>query len=688
MDPEVLERRYQRERKARKAAEQLLEQKSLELYSVNKQLTANAVELEQRVIERTQQLYSSELRKSAILKSALDAIVTVDINGIILEFNPGASKLFGYDTNEIIGLPMAEYLIPKWARPDHYRGMEHYRKTGQGEILGKHIELVALNKQGKEIEIEAAITSIEVDNEIYFTAFLRDITQRKLSEKLIVEAKEEAESASKAKGQFLAVMSHEIRTPINAILGSITIIKELQHSEEQARYLKMASEAGNSLQTLINDILDFSKIEAGKMELESLEFDPVQLIEETVELLSHRVFEKGIEIACYFDMNLPSTIKSDQAKVRQILLNLLSNALKFTNEGGILLKIQAEGEKLKYSIIDSGIGIPAEIMKKLFSQFTQADSSTQRKYGGTGLGLAISSRIVGLLGGEIGVESEEGVGSQFWFTIQPDFLSEQRPSGQKYKADSARIYESNLTTQNALALQLQNMGISVEKISQESGELSRIVFSDAEGEWQYILSYDKTVESNDIKLRKPVRIHDLQRASNGNLSVKGQSVLEVKDEQLFHAGDKRRLLLAEDSQANQLVATTFLKSAGYDVDVVANGKEAVDAVRNFNYDLVLMDVSMPEMDGIEATKLIRQLPGQNSKVFIVALTANVYKEDIERCYDAGMNGFVPKPIDKKHLLESIGKFLDKSETADNEAMEDVIEGKESESSLDNEVVDQ
>ena len=671
MDIEVLERRFHRERKARKAAEQLLEQKSLELYTVNKQLAANAAELEQRVIERSQQLYSSEHRKSAILKSALDAIVTVDINGIILEFNPGASILFGYDANEIIGLPMAEYLMPKWARADLYRGMEHYRKTGQGEILGKHIELIALNKQGEEIEVEAAITPIEVDNEVYFTAFLRDITQRKLAEKIIVEAKEEAESASRAKGEFLAVMSHEIRTPINAILGSITILKELEHNEQQARYLKMANEAGNSLQMLINDILDFSKIEAGKMELESEEFDPVLHMEETVEILSHRVFEKRIEVACCFDMNLPLTIKSDQAKVRQILLNLLSNALKFTNEGGILLKIQEEGEKLKYSIIDSGIGIPAEKLDNLFNKFTQADSSTQRKYGGTGLGLAICSRIVGLLGGEMGVDSEEGVGSQFWFTIQPAFLSEQRSSGEKYKADSARIYESNLTTQNALALQLQNMGISVEKISQESGELSRIVFSDAGGEWQYILSYDKTIASIDKILRKPVRTHDLQRAANDYFPQKGQSDLQCEDEKLLHAGDKRRLLLAEDSQANQLVATTFLKSAGYDVDVVANGKEAIEAAQNFNYDLLLMDVSMPEMDGIEATKLIRQLPGQNAKVIILALTANVFKDDIERCYDAGMNGFISKPIDKKHLLKSVAKFLAESEIVDNEALENI-----------------
>lgn len=677
MDPKVLERRFQRERKARKEAEQLLEQKSLELYSVNKQLTANAAELEQRVTERTQQLHSSELRKSAILKSALDAIVTIDSNGIILEFNPAASKLFGYEADEIIGLPMAEYLMPKWARADHYHGMEHYRRTGQGDILGKHIELVALNKEGEEIEVEAAISPIEVDNEAYFTAFLRDITERKLSEKLIVEAKEEAESASKAKGEFLAVMSHEIRTPINAILGSITIIKELQHSEEQARYLKMASEAGNSLQMLINDILDFSKIEAGKVDLESVEFDPVQFVEETVEILSHRVFEKGIEVACYFDVNLPATIKSDQAKIRQTLLNLLSNALKFTEEGGILLKIQAEGEKLKCTIIDSGIGIPAEKLDKLFNQFTQVDSSTQRKYGGTGLGLAISSRIAGLLGGEMGVESEEGVGSKFWFTIQPDFVSEQRPSEQKYKADSARIYESNLTTQNALALQLRNMGISAEKIVQEPGELSRIVFSGAGDEWQYILSYYKTAESTEKILHKPVRIDHLQQAANGYLAVKGQPGLESKDGQLFHAGDKRRLLLAEDSQANQLVATTFLKSAGYDVDAVANGKEAVEATRNFNYDLILMDVSMPEMDGIEATKLIRQLPGQNSKVFIVALTANVFKDDIQRCYEAGMDGFVPKPINKKHLLKGVDKFLAKSEAADNEAMEDAKKGKES-----------
>jgi PAS domain S-box-containing protein len=657
LDPEALERRFHRERKARKAAEKLLEEKSLELYNVNKQLATNAVELEQQVTEQAQQLYSNELRTSTILKSALDAIVTVDNNSIILEFNPAATKLFGYEAREVIGMPMAEYLLPEPARADFYRVMEHYKKTGKEEVLGRLIELVVLNKQGVEVDVEVAITKIDIADRTYFTAFLRDITQRKLSEKLIVEAKEQAESASKAKGEFLAVMSHEIRTPINAILGSITILKELDHSDEQARYLKIADEAGNSLQALINDILDFSKIDAGKLELESVEFDPVQFVEETVGILSQRIFEKGIEVACYFDMNLPSRIMSDQAKVRQILLNLLSNALKFTKEGGIMVSIRAAGEKLKFSVCDSGIGISGDNQNKLFNQFTQADSSTQRKYGGTGLGLAISSRLAKLLGGEIGVESEEGVGSHFWFTIQPDSFSEKHPAEHKYKAESAKIYESNSATQNALALQLDNMGISVEKISNEPGELSQIVFSGSGSEWRFILSYDKTVESSDKLLFKPVHIYDLQRAANDYLPANEQSHPQPEDEVALQAGVKRRLLLAEDSQANQLVATTFLKSAGYDVDAVADGKEAVDAVRNFNYDLVLMDVSMPEMDGIEATKLIRKLPGENGRVTIVALTANVFKDDIERCYDAGMNAFVPKPIDKKHLLKSIGELL-------------------------------
>ncbi|MFZ8990537.1 MAG: response regulator, partial [Pseudohongiellaceae bacterium] len=579
------------------------------------------------------------------------------------------------------GQPMAEYLMPVWAREDHYRGMQHYRKTGEGEILGKHIELTALNKQKEEVDVEAAIVPIEVDGGVYFTAFLRDITQRKDSERLILEAKEVAESASKAKSDFLAVLSHEIRTPINAILGSITILREMEHTEQQVRYLKMADEAGNSLLSLVNDILDFSKIEAGKLELESVEFDPVQLTEETVGIMAHRAFEKGIEIACCIDENLPSIIQPDQAKLRQILLNLLSNALKFTSEGGILVKVEMVGEKLRYIVIDSGIGIAADKLGKLFDQFSQEDSSTQRKYGGTGLGLAISSRIADLLGGEMGVESVQGSGSQFWVTIQPDLIVKHRPSNQKLKSEHAVIHESNLMTQRALAIQLQNMGVSVEIKPQESGEPSRVVFSGAGEEWQYTLTHDKPSATDHNFLYKPVRYDELQRAANGDAT----SIFNVQleSEQQWQAGSKRRLLLAEDSQANQVVATTFLNSAGYDVDVAANGIEALDAARNFNYDLILMDVSMPEMDGIEATKQIRKLPGQNGKVPIIALTANVFKDDVERCYDAGMNGFIPKPIEKKRLLKSIGELL-----ADNEVRDSVSESREPENCLDHQVIDQ
>ena len=495
MNPEAIERRFQRERKARKAAERLLEEKSLELYTANIKLAENAKKLEQSIIERTEQLYSSEYRKSAIIKSALDAIVIFDLNGIILEFNPAARKLFGHNANEILGRQMAENLMPKLVRSNLYRGMEQYREKGHSEILGKLIELTALNKKGKKIDVEAAIIPIEVAKDIYFTAFVRDITQRKLSENLMVKAKEEAESASKAKSEFLAVMSHEIRTPINAILGSITILRELEHNDLQARYLNLASEAGNSLQSLINDILDFSKIEAGKLELESVEFDPVQLVEDTAEIFSQRAFDKGIEIACCFDANLPHMIKSDQAKIRQILLNLLSNALKFTDEGGIFLKTQLMGEKLKFSIIDSGIGIAAGNLNKLFKQFSQADSSTQRKYGGTGLGLAISSRIAMLLGGEMGVESEEGLGSEFWFTIRPDFFSIKPSLRQNYRAKTAKVYDSNLITLNALAMQLRNMGISVEKNAQKPGEAAHIIFLCGSDEWQCNISYDKNIKS-------------------------------------------------------------------------------------------------------------------------------------------------------------------------------------------------
>jgi PAS domain S-box-containing protein len=657
LDEEILLRRLERERQARKQAEHLLEEKSLALYRANQKLAENTLELEKKFRKSTLQLEISEIRNRAILHSALDAIVTIDIEGKVLEFNPAASALFGYKPEEIIGKSMAEYLIPQRFREQHEQGMQHYRKTGKGDVLNRLVELTAVDRAGDEKPVEAAIIPVELAGSRFFTAFMRDISSRKQFEELIVEAKEAAESASRAKSDFLAVMSHEIRTPINAILGAVTLLGELDHNEEQSRYLKMADEASKSLLSLINDILDFSKIEAGKLELEPAEFDLVELVEETLGLFSKRAHELGLDLSSFFSAHVPRRITSDQGKIRQIILNLLSNALKFTEQGGILIRIETEDDGLiRFQVTDTGIGIEETKITTLFDQFVQADSSTKRKYGGTGLGLAISCRLAALLGGDMGVQTIKEVGSQFWFTIKPGSSSEIHCIKKTaHKATLVKLYETNLITLCALTRQLSAMGLEVEIHSPGKDGQSRIEFSNDQESWQYNLTEQVSNRIMADSLVKPVKLDDLYMALdhqlNTTVQTKHAGVPEIRRQQ------HQRLLLAEDSQANQIIAKTFLENAGYDVDVVADGQEAVNAVMALPYDLILMDVSMPEMDGLEATRRIRELPDEKGQINIIALTANVFKDDLDRCMEAGMNGFIPKPIDKNRLLSTLEHYL-------------------------------
>ena len=659
MEEELLLRRLERERLARKQAEQLLEEKSLELYSANKQLAENALELEKKFKQSTQQLQISEIRNNAVLQSALDAIVTIDIDGKVLEFNPAASKLFGYEPEAVIGNSMSKHLIPERFHEQHEQGMQHYRKTREGAVLNRLVELTAIDSEGDEIPVEAAIIPIDLGGTTFFTAFMRDISERKQYEELIIEAKEAAESASQAKSDFLAVMSHEIRTPINAILGAVTILREMGHSDEQRRYLQMADEASKSLLSLINDILDFSKIEAGKLELESIEFDLVELVEETLGLFVKCASDLGIELASFISKSVPRRIVSDPGKFRQILLNLLSNALKFTTQGGILVCMEMDNkDRLKTQVIDTGIGIEEAKIGKLFDQFVQVDSSTNRKYGGTGLGLAISSRLANLLGGEMDVQSIHDIGSQFWFTIKPEIAENIAAIGRPViKASRARLYESNPITLCALTRQLAELGLEIETNPLSEGQSPTIEFFNEETSWKFdLVDRVAPATTEGTCLRKPVKTDDLLKAVQGK---KLSAVNQKQDDDVLtvHSVTGRRLLLAEDSQANQIIAITFLKSAGYKVDAVANGQEALDAVMSLPYELVLMDVSMPEMDGLEATRRVRELPGAKGQIKIIALTANVFKDDLDRCMEAGMNGFIPKPIDKNNLLTTLAKFL-------------------------------
>ena len=609
--------------------------------------------------QRERQIELSERLKAAILDSALDCIITINKDGEILEFNPAAERTFGYSREEVVGKSLAETIIPYGFRTQHKQGIDVYTSiaehNSQQQRKEPRQELKALHKDGHEFPIEIAISAIVVEGESLFTAYLRDISQRKEDEQQLKDAKEKAEQASKAKSDFLAVMSHEIRTPMNAILGSLTILSESQQDGEQRRHLDNAQKAGKAMLWLINDVLDYSKIEAGKLALQFNEFDLIPLVEESVSLMYAKAMEGGIELACVFERGLPSRVYGDDVRLRQILLNLLSNAVKFTHSGGAVVTVRQDKDSLIYfDVRDSGIGIDLNATPELFSKFVQADSAYTREFSGTGLGLAISSCLAEAMSGEMGVESQPGQGSCFWFTVKLEAVHAYEALERLPFPSTVQLSEPNHYLRNALSRQLEELDITVEIIQAQ----------DACIQWQGISDFQSCrllTTKNDAPsspyLLKPLCYNELinvlsERDSDANDSCQRSETVTIRS----HFKGKR-LLLVEDSHANQIVAQTMLERAGFYVDIAANGQEAYDAVRQFDYDLVLMDLSMPVMDGAQATRLIRELPGAKACIPILAMTANVMENDLKHCYSAGMNDYIVKPIDKPVMLKTITDHL-------------------------------